>query len=196
MASKGFNFLNFLKKHKSNILFGLVIVLLIIPQTRTPIQVFVQRIISFSPSTVSVEKREKLQDYTWSLKKLNEGTENLEDSKSKVLIVNLWATWCPPCIAEMPSFQSLYDAYGDRVDFYFVSNEKSETLNRFMEKHQYSMPIYQAMEAPPAAMSSNALPTTYVIDKKGEIVIEKTGVADWDSRKMREVLETLLSEDI
>src|SRR5690606_8413203 len=103
-------FMNFLKKHWSNLLFFALLILLVFPQTRMPIQVFVQRLISFSPSEKSVEEREILQDYNWNLQQLNSKEINLSQSKGKVAIVNFWATWCPPCIAEMPSFQKLYDA--------------------------------------------------------------------------------------
>lgn len=185
---------SFLKKHKSNILFGIVVLLLIIPQTRMPILVTVQRIIAFSPSTIAEDKRETIVDYSWNLRALNASNVNLEDAKNEVIVINLWATWCPPCVAEMPSFQALYDDYGNRVAFYFVSNEKSEILNRFMERHNYTMPIFQALEAAPTQLNSNALPTTYVIAKNGEIVIKKTGVADWNSRKMRSLLDKLIAE--
>ncbi len=188
-------FLKFLKKHKYNLIFGVFILLLIIPQTRMPIQVFVQRIIAFSPSTISEEKREIIHDYSWSLREVNAANTNLEAAKNEVIIINFWATWCPPCVAEMPSFQALYNDYGDRVEFYFVSNEKREIINRFMEKHNYSFPIYQALEEAPAKLNSNVLPTTYVIDKKGTILVKKTGVADWNSKMMRALLEDLLSED-
>lgn len=185
---------SFLKKQKSNILFGIVVLLLIIPQTRMPILVTVQRIIAFSPSTIAEDKRETIVDYSWNLRALNASNVNLEDAKNEVIVINLWATWCPPCVAEMPSFQALYDDYGSRVAFYFVSNEKSEILNRFMERHNYTMPIFQALEAAPTQLNSNALPTTYVIAKNGEIVIKKTGVADWNSRKMRSLLDKLIAE--
>lgn len=185
---------SFLKKHKSNILFGIVVLLLIIPQTRMPILVTVQRIIAFSPSTIAEDKRETIVDYSWNLRALNASNVNLEDAKNEVIVINLWATWCPPCVAEMPSFQALYDDYGNRVAFYFVSNEKSEILNRFMERHNYTMPIFQTLEAAPTQFNSNALPTTYVIAKNGEIVIKKTGVADWNSRKMRSLLDKLIAE--
>lgn len=188
--------LSFLKKHKSNILFGIVVLLLIIPQTRMPIQVFVQRIIAFSPSTIDEEKRETIQDYSWNLRALNSSKINLEDARNEVIIINLWATWCPPCVAEMPSLQALYNDYGNQVSFYFVSNEKSETLNRFMDRHSYSLPIFQPLEEAPAKLNSNSLPTTYVINKKGEILIKKTGVADWNSQKMRGLLDKLIAEKI
>jgi thiol-disulfide isomerase/thioredoxin len=188
--------MKFLKKHYSNILFGIFILLLIFPQTRMPIQVFVQRIIAFSPSTISEEKRQTIHDYSWTLRELNAANTNLKEARNQVIIINLWATWCPPCVAEMPSFQALYEDYGERVAFYFVSNEKSETINRFMERHNYTFPIYQPLEEAPAKLNSNALPTTYVINKKGEILIKKTGVADWNSRKMRELLDKLIAEEI
>ncbi len=186
--------MKFKKKHLSNGIFIILILLLLIPQTRVPIQVFLQRLISFSPSVVSEENREKLSNYNWALRELDKETTTLESSKDKVVLINLWATWCPPCIAEMPSLQSLYDDYGDTVDFYFVSNEKKETLDRFLEKHSYTFPVYQALEAAPTQLNSNTLPTTYILSKSGIIVIDKKGVADWNSTKTRSILDDLLAE--
>src|SRR5690554_7726951 len=110
----------FIKKHWSNILFVVFLALLIIPQTRMPIQVFVQRIISFSPSETSKDKREVLQDYQWPLGTMEGAEINFGPSRERVAAVNLWATWCPHCVAEMPSFQKLNDDYKNKVDFYFV----------------------------------------------------------------------------
>ena len=184
----------FLKKQWSNILFGVFLILLIIPQTRMPIQVFVQRLISFSPSETAVDKRETLGDYEWPLQELNSGGINFNQSKGKVVVVNFWATWCPPCVAEMPSFQKLYDDYGNDVDFYFVTSEEPERVNRFLEKRGYKLPVYlQSFEAP-AQMQSAVLPTTYVLSKNGEITIKETGVADWNSKKIRKVIDRLISE--
>jgi thiol-disulfide isomerase/thioredoxin len=184
----------FIKKHWSNILFFVFLALLIIPQTRMPIQVFVQRIISFSPSEKKESERETLQDYNWNLQQLNAEVINFSQSKGKLAIVNFWATWCPPCVAEMPSFQKLYDSYGDKVDFYFVTSEKPEKVEKFMEKNGYTLPIFlQSFEAP-KMLESYALPTTYLISKTGVIVIDEEGAADWNSQKMRALLEKLLNE--
>lgn len=168
--------------------------LLIIPQTRMPIQVFVQRLISFSPSEKAEENRETLEDYNWNLRQLDSEEVNFSQSKGKVSVINFWATWCPPCVAEMPSFQKLYDTYGEDVDFYFVTSEEPEKVNRFMEKNGYTLPIYIQSYKSPKALQSNALPTTYLISKSGEIVIEETGAADWNSKKMRSLLDRLLAK--
>lgn len=186
--------MSFIKKHFSNILFGIFILLLIFPQTRMPIQVFIQRMIAFSPSTVKDEKRETIADYSWKLKEVNVLDANLNESENRVILINLWATWCPPCVAEMPSFQELYDEYGDKVDFYFITSEKVQVINSFMEKHSYNLPIYQPLEEAPPLLNSRALPTTYVINKKGDIVINKTGVANWNSAKTRDILDKLIAE--
>ncbi len=184
----------FLKKHWSNIFFLAFLALLIIPQTRMPIQVFVQRLISFSPSEKSETERELLQDYNWNLQELNAEEVNFSQSEGKVTIVNFWATWCPPCVAEMPSFQKLYDSYGDKVDFYFVTSEKGEKVENFMNKNGYTLPIFRQIFEAPKKLQSQALPTTYLISKTGEIVVEEEGAADWNSKKMRTLLEELLTK--
>ena len=167
---------------------------MIIPQTRMPIQVFVQRLISFSPSENSVADREVLEDYNWSLQELNAAEINFSQSKGKVVIVNLWATWCPPCVAEMPSFQKLYNSYGDKVDFYFVTSEKPEKIEKFMLKNEYSLPIFIQKYEAPKQLQSQALPTTFLISKSGEIVIKEEGAADWNSAKMQTLLDKLLAQ--
>jgi len=151
-------------------------------------------LISFSPSETSEEKREILQDYHWQLQALDSGGINFSQSKGKVVIVNFWATWCPPCVAEMPSFQRLYNEYGNQVHFYFVTSEEPEKVRRFLQKHSYSFPVYLQQYEAPNQLQSPVLPTTYVISRNGEIAISETGVADWNSKKTRDLIVRLLSE--
>ncbi|HBY66983.1 MAG TPA: thiol-disulfide oxidoreductase [Flavobacteriaceae bacterium] len=184
----------FFKKNKGNILFLAVLALLIIPQTRTPIQVFVQRLISFSPSETDAAERKQFTDYNWGLTSLEKERVDFTSSEGKVVLLNFWATWCPPCIAEMPSLQKLYDEYGDRVDFYLVTSEKPETVQRFMEKKGYTFPIYIQQTKAPEILFSQSLPTTYLISKEGKIVIKETGAADWNSKKTKEIIDRLLSQ--
>lgn len=159
-----------------------------------PIQVFVQRLISFSPSEKAEEEREALEDYDWKLQQMNGEDVNFSQSKGNVAIVNFWATWCPPCVAEMPSFQKLYNTYGDNVDFYFVTSEKPEKIENFMKKNQYTLPVFLQTYEAPKQLESSVLPTTYLISKSGKIIIEEEGSADWNSDKMRVLLNQLLNE--
>lgn len=187
--------MEFLKKNWSNILFILIIILLIIPQTRKPIQVGLNQIIAFSPSKISEKDRETLKDYNWNLVDLEGKPANFKQSIGKVAVVNLWATWCPPCIAEMPSFQKLYKEYGDKIDFYFVSSEETEKLELFLNKKNYSLPVYQPLSIAPEKMQSRSLPTTYVISRNGKIVVNKKGSANWNDSGFKNLLDDLLKEE-
>lgn len=99
------------KSKISNFFFLVVIVLLIVPQTRTSIQVVLHKAIALvNPESIIKEnKRAKLTDYDWNLIDENEVVFNFKNNKGKVIVVNFWATWCAPCIAEIPSLQKLYD---------------------------------------------------------------------------------------
>ncbi|MFC7356981.1 TlpA family protein disulfide reductase [Jejudonia soesokkakensis] len=185
---------NFFHKNWSNILFFGIIVLLIFPQTRVPIQVFVTRLISFSPSETAQEDQQLINSLDWSLVTIEGESINLASSEGNVILINLWATWCPPCIAEMPSLQNLYNDYKYSVDFYFPSSEEKEILQMFLQKKGYTFPVYRFNEQPPLQLQSQSIPATFVISKKGEIVIKKIGPADWDSEKVRGILDRLVAE--
>lgn len=186
--------MQFFRKHWSNIIFFALVALLIIPQTRIPIQVFVQRLISFSPSETEREDQPILQDYNWKLHTMNSEEINFSQSKGEVIIVNFWATWCPPCIAEMPSFQKLYDTFGTRVDFYFVTSEKPKTIEAFLVKNQYNLPVFLQNTTAPDMLGAQVLPTTYLISKSGKIVVHEEGVANWNAESIKVLLESLLSK--
>lgn len=180
------------KRHWSNILMVIFIALLIIPQTRMSIMVFVQRTFAFSPSTTKSD--EHLEDYEWELERLDGKEYSFTKAKDEVAVVNFWATWCAPCVAEMPSFQKLYEEYGDKVNFYFVTDEDADRVDPFMEKHDLDLPIYKMNYAPPEIMQSKALPTTFIFDKQGGIHVKKKGSANWNSKKIRGLLDKLVSE--
>jgi thiol-disulfide isomerase/thioredoxin len=180
---------NWIKKNWSNILFGVLIVLLLVPQTGRPIKVFVNRLLAFSPGVESADDIETLQDYNWKLRDLQGQLIDFKTFKGKKIVVNYWATWCPPCIAEMPSMQALHDDYKDKVAFVFVTNDDEDAIRKFMAKHDYTLPIYRAESDAPRLLETNSLPTTYLINETGEILINKTGAADWNSAEVRGLLD-------
>lgn len=190
---KEFDLKKWLKKNWSNLLFAIFLILMLIPATRTPIQVTVNRVFSFSPSIISEDKQENLKAFEWQLIDLEGNEINLSNSKNEVILINVWATWCPPCIAEMPSLQELYNDYKDQVDFYFVANDKPEAVKKFLAKHKYNFPVFMQASNAPNQLQSNSLPTTFLIDKKGNIVVSKTGAANWNSSSFRAKLDDLLN---
>jgi thiol-disulfide isomerase/thioredoxin len=185
---------SFLKKMYSNILFGSLSLLRCIPATGLPIRAFITGLFAGSPSEISLDKQRTLDTYNWRLNDLSGTVHDLSESKGKVVLINFWATWCPPCIAEMPSLQKLYEAYGDRVDFYFVSSEAPQKLRDFMKKKGYTFPVYVQGYQEPTAIETTSLPTTYVISKSGKLVMQETGAENWNADSVHTVLDKLLRE--
>ncbi|MFD1294028.1 TlpA family protein disulfide reductase [Lutibacter holmesii] len=186
--NKIFNKKNF---STSNIIFIVVAALLLYPPSRE----WFQRQIAFSPSVNEVAEAEKIATYNWNLKGLNTDSVNFNSFKGKVVFVNFWATWCPPCRAEMPMIQKLYNDYKDDVAFVFVTSENWATVEAFFKKNSYNLPTYNSVSSPPNKFTeTNSIPASYLLDQKGNILISKTGAADWNSEKVRNLLNDLISK--
>ncbi|CDF78597.1 thiol:disulfide isomerase-like thioredoxin [Formosa agariphila KMM 3901] len=184
------------KKNKlSNLFFGIFIVLLIIPQTRQPIQVFLQKgLAMFSPSVEAKADQKQLESYQWKLTDLNGVPYDFKSAEGKVVLINFWATWCPPCIAEMPSLVGLHNDYKGKIEFLFVSNEDKDVVEGFLKKRDFKIKVYQPISSVPEILSTSTIPRTLLISKAGKIVIDKTGASNWNSDTVRETIEVLLQE--
>lgn len=176
------------KKHISNIVFIVVIGLMIYPPTK----VYFIRLISFSPSVEATENQQEILNTNWHLKGLNTKSINLNEVENSLVFVSFWATWCPPCIAEMPSMQKLYKDYKDKVEFLFVTNENWETVSQFYKKHDYNFPTYNSVSTIPNELKSSTIPATFIISKNKRILVGKKGAANWNSTKIRELLDSEL----
>lgn len=173
-----------------------IIILFLVPQTRKSIQVGLNKVVAMFGPSIDKDDKDKfpLEDYNWKLMDQKGNDFDFESTKGKVILLNLWATWCPPCIAEMPSMNDLYKDYKDKVVFLFVSNEKMHKINSFLERREFSVPAYTPLSEIPIDLESSVLPTTYIIGKDGTIHVDETGAANWNSDSVREFLDELLEE--
>ena len=119
---------------------------------------------------------------------------NLNDFEGKVLFINFWATWCPPCRAEMPGIQNLYEKVGTRnVAFVMISSDRDfQSAIDYKKESGFTFPIYQLRGPLPAELESQTLPSTYVLDSEGHIVMTEKGMAKYDSDKFVAFIEGLL----
>ncbi|MDO7171519.1 TlpA family protein disulfide reductase [Mariniflexile sp. AS56] len=181
------------KSKIKNILFIIVLVVLIIPQTRKPVQVALHKVIAFiKPVSVQEDTLEKITDYNWKLKDGSNTVFNFESAKGQVVLINFWATWCPPCIAEMPSMQALYNDYGDKIVFLFVTNEWFSEVDPFLAKNNYTFKAHRPAEGYPEFFNISSIPRTFLIDKEGHVVIDENGALNWNSDKIRSTIDGLL----
>ncbi len=147
----------------------------------------------------------KLQQYTgtvtsdnFSIRDINNKQHSLQDYQGKVVIVNFWASWCPPCVHEMPSMSALKDKIGaDYFDILAINlGEPAEDIAVFLKAHPVNFPI---LPDPQQKLAKTwkvfAFPTSYIIDKKGNIRYSVAGGIDWNTPQVRQVIEKLLKED-
>ena len=123
----------------------------------------------------------------------------LADLKGKLVLVNLWATWCQPCIKEMPSLAGLPKALGDGFVLLAVSEDRGggKVVEPFVEKLGLDkLKVYLDPESKVGhAFNVRGLPTSVVIGPKGDVLGRVEGAAKWDTAKMLDRLKTLLPED-
>lgn len=118
-------------------------------------------------------------------------TKSLPDFRNRVLFVNFWATWCAPCVEEMPAIDALADTLDDSdVEFLIISiDEKERDVRRFLQKHAWSVPVYMPGWPPGAStFTAGIVPATFIVNKEGAIAYQHHGAANWNTESIRRFL--------
>jgi thiol-disulfide isomerase/thioredoxin len=118
---------------------------------------------------------------------------NLTDYEGKAIFINFWATWCRPCIQEMPSIASLQNNLaGKNIEFLFASDEEVEKILKFKESRSMNLNFVRVEN--PEALGIEALPTTFIFNEKGELVFSEVGFRKWDDPATMEMVTKLINE--
>jgi thiol-disulfide isomerase/thioredoxin len=131
----------------------------------------------------------------FELTDLQGNTVGFESLRGKVVFMNVWATWCPPCIAEMPGIQKLYDSVDtSKIAFVMLSVDEggNEKVKKFIDRKGYTFPVYTPLSGIPAAFQSSAIPTTFILSPAGTLVARQEGMANYNTPKMRDFLGSLM----
>jgi thiol-disulfide isomerase/thioredoxin len=135
-------------------------------------------------------------DYNWTLTDLDGQAVSFAKFKGKTVFLNIWATWCPPCVREMPSIAKLARdprLQGKNVEFVCVSTDVSgETVRQFLAGRDWTMTILRANSTPPV-FSSEGIPATFLISPDGRIAATKVGALDWNEPGVVTFVEKLAS---
>jgi thiol-disulfide isomerase/thioredoxin len=176
----------------SDFVFFAIIVSLLIPATRKLVMTEITRLALFSPRAASEIVYLSSEDLDWSINSIDGESIRLQFPSEKPVLINFWATWCPPCLAELPSLQRLYDEYGDKVDFYFISDEDPQTLKAFLEKKGYTIPVYTISQTVQGKLHSRSIPATFLVAPNGRLIMSKTGAAKWDGNKVKSTINSYI----
>lgn len=142
----------------------------------------------------TLKERQVAPDF--QLKDLNGQPLSLSDSKGKVVLLDFWATWCPPCVAEIPHFKELYAQYKDKgfeIIGVSLDQEGVKVVGPFAKKNAIQYPIVIGNDQVTRSYGGiRGIPTTFLIDRKGKIAQKYVGYHD--KKVFEESIVLLLAE--
>ncbi len=122
---------------------------------------------------------------------------DLSKEKGRLVIVHFWATWCPPCVEEIPALSDFWDAYKGRADIalYAISVDKDwKTIDEFSKKNPNRLPLYRDINAATSRrFGSTQYPETYVTNKNGRVLYRVQGAVQWSDPEVRRRIQQLLA---
>lgn len=194
------------KRIWSYVIWAILFVIVLLPSSRIFLQQQLMKLGLFKPKLEKVEgpatvSSEVSTPVSASQAKsfINEDGKvfDVDSLKGKVLFINFWATWCPPCKAEMPSIQKLYDKFkgNDKVEFLLVEIENDiEGANKFLKQENLTLPIVYPNSRIPEEWLSGAIPTTVFIDKNGVLVSREEGMRDYSAKSVEDYIQNLINK--
>lgn len=148
------------------------------------------------PDTEIPTSQQKQVDYDIPLLSINGDPINLNRFRGKVIFMNFWATWCPPCIAEMPFINKLYNKIHNKdIVFVMISTDGNlEKAKKFIQRKDFNFPVYLLAGPLPKEFVSSEIPTTFVISKNGKMVFRHKGMANYDTSGFESFLQQVAGE--
>lgn len=141
-----------------------------------------------------VETGEQYRDFTAAL--VDGSSFTLSEQKGKVVLLNFWATWCGPCVGELPAFPRLIEDYGDQLSLIAVNcREDADTVRAFLDKNGYTFPVALDEDGTVSALyPTDGIPYTVVIGPDGTIAAIQLGAdsADKMYEHYRALIDSLL----
>ncbi|HET8754012.1 MAG TPA: TlpA disulfide reductase family protein [Salinimicrobium sp.] len=194
------------KKAKINLIefgaIGAIILTLFVTGLHTEVLGFLQRgILETGMLNPDLEKKAELAvndskskaDFNMTLVNSKGETVNMDEFRGKVIFMNIWATWCPPCIAEMPGINNLYNDVKEKdVTFIMISVDQNfQKAIDFAEEKGYDFEIYKVQGTMPRMYATRAIPTTYVIGADQTLALTHKGMGDYDTAEFKSFLQNL-----
>jgi thiol-disulfide isomerase/thioredoxin len=137
-------------------------------------------------------------DYNFSIKDLQGNKHSFSEYKGKVVFLNLWATWCGPCRAEMAGIQKLYASMNsDSVSFVMLSIDRDkdkEKVVKYVRDKEFAFPVFLPSGYLSEQLNVPSIPTTFIIGKDGALVAKEVGTTNFNTPKFKKFLQKLASD--
>lgn len=187
----------FLSKAGNYLFFGLLLLLLFNPSAKAWL---LRQFMAVGLFKAEIKKEAPAADIpaernTFSFRDEKGAVGSTAHLKGKVVFINFWATWCPPCRAEMPALNDLYNQFRDDDQFVFLFlNEDNDRAKAaaYLQSNGFAMPLVSAEGNVPPEIYSGTMPTTVVLNKEGKMVYKHEGLARYNTTEFINQLKALL----
>ena len=155
------------------------------------IAIIIASVIYFKVSKYTEEMSKQLEDIALNeveVYNLNGDTVSLNQYNGQPLIVNFWATWCGPCIRELPHFEEVKKELGDEINFVMISDERTNKIAKFIDSKPYSFPFLKS-KIDLSAYGITSIPRTYLYSSQGKLITKHAG--SLDAKKLKKLIEEI-----
>ena len=114
--------------------------------------------------------------------------------KDIVILIHLWDLNDSKVVEELESLQTIYDEYKTKAQFYFVTKNKQVEVRNFIKDNGFTFPVFFSLSPIPKPMSLDSVPATYLLNKKGRIVVDSKVASNWDDDEFRVVMNDLIKK--
>ncbi len=183
---------------KKQTVYTLLIIALVLSFFVTPLgdfsKEFLNKSFATTPTIISTDNQGKVDSYNWRLKRADWSYFNFEEAEDKVVFINFWTSWHLPSRAQLDDVQHLYDIYKADVKFYIITDQERELPEEFMQRKGYTFPITYQIIGEPSPISLLKPSGSYILGKKGNIVVHQTAIADWNNDTVHNLFDRLIAE--
>jgi len=188
------------KKYGEYVVFAIVLGLFLWPTSRAFFQQQLMKVGFFQPKFDNEDKKIAEASIMEEASFITTEGQVIKtaDLKGKVVFINFWASWCGPCLAEMPSIQILYDKFKHNTDVVFlivsIDNKKLDA-EKFIAKQNFNLPFVFSHSSIPEEWLGNEIPTTIILNKSGLLVAKKQGLYDYSGQGVQNYIQHLIDQN-
>jgi len=147
-----------------------------------------------APKFIPLEEQKVVGFYDWALIGSGGVQKSMYLDRDKVILIHMWDVNDLNAVEELESLQTIYDEYKTQAQFYFVTKNSQIEVRNFIEKYQFTFPVYFSLSRIPKPLEFTFPTSTYLLSKKGRIVLESKVTTNWDDDALRLVLDNLIKK--
>ena len=147
-----------------------------------------------SPKFIPMEEQKVVGFYDWALIGPTAVQKSMYVDQNNVILIHMWDVNDPNVVEELETLQMIYDEYKTKAQFYFVTKNSQIEVRNFIKNHGFTFPVFFSLSPIPKPMSLDSVPATYLLNKKGRIVIDSKVASNWDDDAFRVVMNDLVKK--